>query len=62
MFIISDLTESIGTITLNNPTKRNVISKPLVEELITALEDFSKASARVVVIRAASDAKVSFFQ
>ncbi|HEX3036599.1 MAG TPA: methylmalonyl-CoA decarboxylase [Thermodesulfobacteriota bacterium] len=58
MFIITDLTESIGTITLNNPAKRNALSKALIEELITALQDFSKASVRVVVIRAGSDAKV----
>ena len=58
MFIISDLTESVGTIILNNPAKRNALSKALIEELINALEGFRKASARAVVIRAASDAKV----
>lgn len=58
MFIITDLTESIGTITLNNPAKRNALNKTLIEELITTLEDFGKASAKAVVVRAASDAKV----
>ena len=58
MFIITDLTESIGTITLNNPAKRNALSKALIEEFMTALEDLGKASARVVIIRAAGDAKV----
>jgi methylmalonyl-CoA decarboxylase len=58
MFILSNLTEAIGTITLNHPSKRNALSKALIEELLTALEDFRKASARVVVIRAASDANV----
>ncbi|HEX3033730.1 MAG TPA: methylmalonyl-CoA decarboxylase [Thermodesulfobacteriota bacterium] len=52
------MTESIGTITLNNPAKRNALNKTLIEELITTLEDFGKASAKAVVVRAASDAKV----
>ena len=58
MLVITDQTESIGTITLNNPAKRNALSKALIEELINALEDLSKASARVVIIRAAGDAKI----
>lgn len=58
MFIISDLAESIGTITLNNPEKRNALGKTLIRQFISALENFHKASARVVIIRAVSDAKV----
>ncbi len=52
MFILSESKESIGTITINNPTKRNALGRELIEELIAALEDFRKASARAIVIRA----------
>jgi methylmalonyl-CoA decarboxylase len=58
MSIISDLSESIGTITLSNPSNRNALTKTLIEELITSLDNFRKALARVVIIRATSDAKV----
>lgn len=58
MFILSQLTDSIGTVTLNQPAKRNALSHAMVEEVIAALADFNKADARVVVIRAAADAKV----
>ena len=58
MFIESQLTASIGTITLIQPAKRNALSHALIEELIACLADFQKASARVVIIRAAPDAKV----
>jgi methylmalonyl-CoA decarboxylase len=58
MFILSELKESIGIITLNNPKKRNALGRELIVELITALDSFRKASARAVVIRAPSDSKV----
>ncbi len=58
MPIISDLSESIGTITLSSPSNRNALTEALIEELIVSLENFRKALARVVIIRATSDAKV----
>jgi methylmalonyl-CoA decarboxylase len=58
MLILAQLADAIGTITLNQPAKRNALSQALVEELLTALADFRNASARAVVIRAAADAKV----
>lgn len=58
MFILSQLTDSIGTATLNQPSKRNALSHALVEELIGCLADFEKGGARVVILRAAADAKV----
>src|SRR5437588_6591958 len=58
MFILSERTGAIGTLTFNQPAKRNALSETLVEELITALADFQKAGMRVVVIRAASGASV----
>ena len=58
MFILSESTDAIGTLTFNQRAKRNALSEALVEELITALADFQKAETRVVVIRAAHDAQV----
>ena len=58
MLILTQKAEAIGTITLNQPAKRNALSRALVEEMIAALADFQKGGARVVVIRAAADAKV----
>ena len=58
MLILTQTSESIGTITLNRPTKRNALSRALVNEMITALAEFQKAEVRVVVIRAAADAKI----
>jgi methylmalonyl-CoA decarboxylase len=58
MLILAQIADAIGTITLNQPAKRNALSQALVEELLTALADFQEASARAVVIRAAANAKV----
>jgi methylmalonyl-CoA decarboxylase len=58
MLILTQMAEAVGTITMNQPAKRNALSRALVEEIITVLADFQKAGARAVVIRAAPDAKV----
>jgi methylmalonyl-CoA decarboxylase len=58
MLILTQTTEFIGTITLNQPAKRNALSEPLVEEMLSALTSFEKNGIRTVVIRAAADAKV----
>jgi methylmalonyl-CoA decarboxylase len=59
VLILTRTAEAVGTITLNQPAKRNALSRTLVEEMITALGDFQKAGGvRAVVIRAAPDAKV----
>src|SRR5262249_22238522 len=58
MFTLSRLTDSIGTVTLNQPAKRNALSHAMVEELIAALSNFAKDGARVVIIRAAQDVRV----
>jgi methylmalonyl-CoA decarboxylase len=58
MFTLTKMADAIGTITLNQPAKRNAISRALVEEVIAALGNFQKGEARVVVLRAADDVKV----
>jgi methylmalonyl-CoA decarboxylase len=58
MFILSEHTDAIGTLTINQSAKRNALSEALVEEMIIALSDFQKAGMRVVVLRATRDASV----
>jgi len=58
MFILTERIDAIGTLIFNQPAKRNALSAALVEELITALDDFQKEGMRVVVLRAARDARV----
>jgi len=56
--IITNHSDSIGTITLNHPETRNSLSNQLLSELIAALDFFEKRRARAVVIRAAAGVKV----
>ena len=56
--IITNHSDSIGTIILNHPETRNSLSNQLLNELIGALEFFEKRKARAVVIRAAAGVKV----
>lgn len=58
MLILTQTAEGIGTITLNQPAKRNALSRALVEELLAELAEFQKSGLRAVVIRAAPDVKV----
>jgi methylmalonyl-CoA decarboxylase len=53
MFILAERADSIGTLILNQPAKRNALSEALVEELIATLTEFQQVGVRVVVIRAA---------
>lgn len=58
MFVESQLSEGIGTLTLNQPAKRNALNHALIEELIAGLTQFQQAGARAVILRAPADAKV----
>jgi methylmalonyl-CoA decarboxylase len=56
--ILTELSGPIGTITLDNERRRNVLSQPVVEEIIAALRAFSDAKVRVAILRARPGAKV----
>lgn len=63
MSTTSDLVEAkslnnIGVITLNNPRKRNALSKELIDELCAALEQMRQQEIRAVILRAPAGAKV----
>lgn len=44
--------DAIGVITLDHPERRNVLSHPMVEQIIAALADFRARRLRAVVLRA----------
>lgn len=56
--ILTAVAEGIGSITLNNPKKRNALSEALVKEIAQALQDFSAAKVRVAILRAEPGARV----
>ena len=56
--ILSDLKEQIGTITFNNDTKRNALSKALLKEFIHTINELVYQEARVIIVRAAKGAQV----
>src|SRR5215218_4449373 len=57
-YTLSQVTEPIGTITLDHERRRNALSHALVEEVIAALRAFQEARVRVVILRAKPGAKV----
>lgn len=54
----TQLQDNIGTIIMNNPERRNVLSSKMVEEMLQALDALEKSKARVIVIRACEGSKV----
>ena len=56
--ILTKFDGPIGTITFNNPKKRNSLSNALLNELLLAMIEMKNRKARVVIIRAEAGAKV----
>ena len=50
--ILKNVDGALGTITLNNPEKRNCLSAALIREVCSALDEFEASSVRVVILRA----------
>ncbi|HLK54228.1 MAG TPA: enoyl-CoA hydratase-related protein, partial [Candidatus Angelobacter sp.] len=48
--------QSIATITLNRPDKRNAISYELIDDLIAALKQAASSSAQIVILTGAGKA------
>jgi len=55
--VITELNDGIGTIILNNDRKLNALSHALVNDVIEAIGEMEHRKARVVILRASSDAK-----
>ena len=56
--IISEVHDNIGSLTLNNPARRNALSLELCDEMTAALKNLKENRVPVVIIRAEKDAKV----
>jgi methylmalonyl-CoA decarboxylase len=56
--ILKQLEEGVGTITFNNSSRRNVISRGMVEEVTGMIDEFVTSKARVVILRAVKGSKV----
>ena len=56
--VLTQLQDDIGTITMNNPERHNVLSGKMVDEMLNALEVLESGRVRVIVIRAYSGAKI----
>jgi len=56
--VLSSIANGIGTITLNNSTRRNALSEVLLDQVLAALDDFRSKEARVVILRAFEGATV----
>ncbi|HAF96131.1 MAG: methylmalonyl-CoA decarboxylase [Elusimicrobia bacterium GWF2_52_66] len=56
--IISEVKDNIGSLTLNNPARRNALSLELCEEMTAALASFKELRIPVVIIRAEKNARV----
>jgi methylmalonyl-CoA decarboxylase len=56
--VIATIANNVGTITLNNSTRRNALSEVLLDQVISALDDFKAKEVRVVILRAFEGATV----
>lgn len=56
--VLQSVADSIGTLTLNQPEKRNALSRALIDDLISALAALKASAIRAVVLRAAPGSTV----
>jgi methylmalonyl-CoA decarboxylase len=56
--VVTNLDDTIGTITFNHPTKRNSIGLRFADDFIAAFDELEQAAARVVILRAMPGVKV----
>lgn len=54
----SHISDGIGTIMLNNPKKLNALSKDLIDDLVTALDEMREQNVRAVILKAPEGSKV----
>src|SRR5436309_13040930 len=56
--VVTDLDNTIGTITFNHPKKLNTIGERFADAFIAAFDELEQAAARVVILRALPEGKV----
>jgi len=57
-FILKEIKEGIGVLTLNNPARRNALSLELCHQIVSALKEFQTKKVPVIIIRAEKNARV----
>ncbi len=57
-YTLTEVKGPVGIVVLDNPARRNALSKPLVDEIMEALADFARRKVRVAVLRSPPGAKV----
>jgi len=57
-FILKEIRERVGIITLNHAAHRNALSKPLIDSVLETLGEFKTQQVRAVILRAADGMKV----
>jgi methylmalonyl-CoA decarboxylase len=50
--VLQEVDGTAGTITFNHESKRNALSKPLIDEFISALDELKDAGVRSLIVRA----------
>ena len=50
-YTLTEVRGPVGIVVLNNPARRNALSKPLVDEIMAALADFARRKLREPVFR-----------
>ena len=56
--VLKSLDGPVGIVTMNNPTKRNVLNEEFIREIVQALDEFKAQKLRAVVLRALPGSKV----
>ncbi|MEI6315166.1 MAG: methylmalonyl-CoA decarboxylase [Syntrophus sp. (in: bacteria)] len=56
--VVSEMKNRVGIVTLNNPKKLNVLSKELVDDLVSALDQMKEQKALCIILRALANSKV----
>ena len=56
--VVTEVDGHLGTITLNNPEKRNSLNSALIQELLSTLDEFEGSGVGVVILRASPGTKV----
>jgi len=56
--VVTNLDNTIGTITFNHPKKLNTIGECFADDFIAAFDELEHAAARVVILRAMPECKV----
>jgi len=55
--VLTDVTDGVGTLTLNNPDERNTLTAAMVEEIVAAVDDFeADESVGAIVVTGAPPA------